>query len=240
MKPYYEHGGITIYHGDCREAMPGLTPVDLVLSDPPYEFASKGGGFYGAWDGNGHQPRQYLDDLEAIACTTFEPAWLLALLPTAPAALCCNKALLAPYLNWATQSEWLYDVHMLWKSNPIPAKQSHFLHDAEYLVVLRPAGSYFAADAPFDDYRKVFRAYNDGEKLHPAEKPLGFMGKYIRVLCPADGAVLDPFMGSGTTLRAAKDLGRKAIGIEIEERYCEIAARRLEQEVLDFGAPPCA
>jgi len=64
---------------------------------------------------------------------------------------------------------------------------------------------------------------------HPARFPLGFAN---RMLAPFPGAVCDPFAGSGTTLRAAKDLGRKAIGIEIEEKYCEIAARRLSQEVL--------
>jgi DNA modification methylase len=72
-------------------------------------------------------------------------------------------------------------------------------------------------------------AFNSHRRLHPNEKPLDLMARLIQ---PTTGTILDPFMGSGTTLRAAKDLGRKAIGIEIEERYCEIAAERLAQEVL--------
>lgn len=67
---------------------------------------------------------------------------------------------------------------------------------------------------------------------HPTTKPLGLVSRFVSLFSEAGETILDPFMGSGTTLRAAKDLGRKAIGIEIEERYCEIAARRLEQEVL--------
>jgi len=73
----------------------------------------------------------------------------------------------------------------------------------------------------------------DGGKQHPTQKPVDLM-KWCLGFAPA-GTVLDPFMGSGTTLRAAKDAGRKAIGIEIEERYCEIAAKRLRQRVLDFS-----
>ena len=78
------------------------------------------------------------------------------------------------------------------------------------------------------------RAVPVDDRVHPAEKPL----ELIRMLIQkhGDGVVFDPFMGSGTTLRAAKDLGRKAIVIEIEERYCEIAAKRMAQEVLPLEA----
>ena len=71
-------------------------------------------------------------------------------------------------------------------------------------------------------------------RKHPHEKPIDLLRALI-IKCPA-GVVFDPFMGSGTTLRAAKDLGRKAIGIEIEEKYCEIAANRMSQSVMNFGA----
>ena len=74
---------------------------------------------------------------------------------------------------------------------------------------------------------------DEHETGHPTQKPLRLMRRLIATF--QGGVVLDPFMGSGTTLRAAKDLGRRAIGIEIEEKYCEIAARRLAQEVLPFG-----
>jgi site-specific DNA-methyltransferase (adenine-specific) len=77
------------------------------------------------------------------------------------------------------------------------------------------------------------RALEVREHYHPTQKPIALMKWCLDIF--SVGVVLDPFMGSGTTLRAAKDLGRKAIGIEIEERYCEIAAKRLRQRVLDFS-----
>jgi site-specific DNA-methyltransferase (adenine-specific) len=81
-----------------------------------------------------------------------------------------------------------------------------------------------------------YRHGQPGKVGHPTQKPLLTARVPINYSTELGNTVLDPFMGSGTTLRAAKDLGRKAIGIEIEERYCEIAAERLAQEVLDLGA----
>lgn len=74
-------------------------------------------------------------------------------------------------------------------------------------------------------------------RIHPNEKPISIPKLFISLTTTKNEIILDPFMGSGTTLRAAKDLGRKAIGIELEEKYCEIAARRLEQEILNFDKP---
>lgn len=240
IQPYYQDGSVTIYCGDCREILPHLEPVDLVLTDPPYQFESKGGGFYGDWNsrtwGNpDHSKREYINQLAALGCCDFNPKDLFAVLPCNYAVIFCNKELIDSYIAYARNEGLLFDVHFMAKNNPIPAKSNHFLHDAEYLVVMRPPGSFFNASGPMDDYRKIFTAYNGDGKYHPAQKPLGILKKYLRVCLSAEGIVCDPFMGSGSTLRAAKDLGLQAIGIEIEERYCEIAAKRMAQEVLEFA-----
>jgi DNA modification methylase len=231
-KPYYSAEGITIYHGDCREILPYLEPVDLVLTDPPYNFESKGGGFYGNWHGGGHEARKYIGDLDSLGCCSYEPLEVLNILPSKYGYFFCNKTLLCKYIQYSEKNSLLFDVHVMHKTNPIPAKNSHFLHDLEYIVLIRPQGSFFNPNKSFKNYSKFFTTICKPNNLHPAEKPVALMKKYIDVSLNENGTVLDPFMGSGTTLVAAKQLGRKAIGIEISEKYCAVAVDRLRQKVL--------
>ena len=210
MKPYYEHAGITIYHGDCREILPDLPKVDLVLTDPPYGIGCSGrvnNQGAAAWDAE-----------------RADVAWLLDIAQS----LC------------------------IWGGNyfadNLPASES-------WLIWLkRPAGfdndprTYAPLEMAWTDYggkpRVKTHVWDGGKRAgekgnrtfcHPAQKPIEVM-RWCIVLAPDEPRIiLDPFMGSGTTLRAAKDLGRKAIGIELEEKYCEIAAKRLQQEVLPFS-----
>jgi len=107
-----------------------------------------------------------------------------------------------------------------------------FRRDHEMVMVAHRSGGRLAWQEDAAATSNIMRFQPPIQRVHPNEKPIDLVLKFISLTTPRDGLVLDPFMGSGTTLRAAKDMGRNAIGIELEERYCEIAARRLEQEVL--------
>lgn len=198
MKPYYNHEGITIYHGDCREILPTLDPVEVVVTDPPYGCGKA------EWDD------RFPQEWYALA----RPLAKMIVIITGSVGLKDSVALVgddfidviaARNMNGMTRGplgfgNWLAAV--VAKGKP---KQGVNCFD-------------FCVSAEMPD--------------HPSPKPFA----YMRALLSRVGgeSILDPFMGSGTTVRAAKDLGRKAIGIEIEEKYCEIAAKRLSQEVLCF------
>jgi site-specific DNA-methyltransferase (adenine-specific) len=107
-----------------------------------------------------------------------------------------------------------------------------FRRDYEMVMVSHRKGGKLAWAEDAEAVSNIVRFYIPNNRLHPNEKPVDLPLHFIRLTTEIGGMVLDPFMGSGTTLRAAKDLGRKAIGIELEEKYCEIAARRMGQEVL--------
>lgn len=205
MKPYYEHGGITIYHGDCREVLPTVA-FDATVSDPPYGVLAEGGSAATRRSGGNK-------DNGVMAWDVAPDGPLLDRLIAKPAMLWGGCHLLLPptygYLVWDKQIDGLNfgEVEYCWTN-------------------LRFAPRVFR-------YRAVSV---DGGKVHPTQKPEALMSWCLRFLPKGVGVILDPFMGSGTTLRAVKDWGRSAIGIEREERYCEIAAKRLSQETL-FTAP---
>jgi len=216
-KPYYEESGITIYLGDCNYILPAIQQVDLILTDPPYGLDIGGAGTIG---GAGVvQPKDY-----GISDWDIEPMsmqqWMLMRAK-------CDKWIVwggnhlchvigpsAGVLAWdkKCQNDWndtFSEMEFAWTNLLTRAKGFRHLW----------AGALRASE----------RGANVRE--HPTQKPLALL-QWCLGFAPDAQTILDPFMGSGTTLRAAKDLGRKAIGIEIEEKYCEIAAKRLAQEVL--------
>lgn len=241
MRPYYERGGITIYHGDCREVLPTLEAgsVDLVLTDPPYgehqafwdtarphpavwkEFARllvDGGRLY-YWGFWGHAP-YVIEQAKAVGLTP--------------------QSRIVWWFRTGRPQKWAYreDTEDAWYfSKGVPA----YFDVSEDLEPYEDASNYKRYGRTGKHPGTVWLAsrvlHNHPENVgHETQKPLSLITKMVRVSSAPQELILDPFMGSGTTLLAAQQLGRRAIGIEIEEKYAEIAARRLEQEVLPLVA----
>ena len=220
MTPYYDDGkGIVIYHGDCREILPHLPKVDLVLTDPPYQLTAAGGGI-GA-------KRKYLSDIKGHIDNGFD----LSILAAFPNWFCfCGKEQLPEMFKLVDGKRWML---ITWnKPNPTPLCNNNYLPDTEYIFHCFEPGRLFGEYR--DRSRFILHPVEQNSFDHPTVKPLSVVNKLTKLGSHEGDIILDPFMGSGTTLRAAKDLGRKCIGIEIEEKYCEIAAKRLAQEVLSL------
>lgn len=213
MTPYYDEDGITIYHGDCRDYKTLIVGADVLLTDPPYgiDYAS---GMPNALPG-------IMGDSNLVLRDWLLDHWNLA------------KA-------WAVFGSWKQFKPAAVRTVLIWEKGDH-VGMGDLSMPWRPNWEeiYIGGDG-WEGHRgsSVLRvpapvswnSHTFSPRKHPHEKPTAL----IRTLLEKapSGLVIDPFMGSGTTLRAAKDLGRNAIGIEIEERYCEIAVQRLAQGVL--------
>jgi hypothetical protein len=231
VTPYYEDGTVTIYHGDCRDVMPELR-ADVIVTDPPYGF--------GAYATDKAPPpgvlRSLIDRHTTVAVFGY-PEILVGWCVTAG----------------VTPDEWV----TWWPTNRPAARSSGLPRSSEHVAVFGPTpgvkqltrprskgGAQIAARWGLseevregDVWRDVAPGvmFNTHQRLHPNEKPLSLMVKLVQMCSSPDQTILDPYMGSGTTLRAAKDLGRRVIGVEIDERHCETAVRRLGQGVLPFG-----
>lgn len=206
-KPYYDEGGITIYHGDCREILPALGTFDLLLADPPYGISL---------DTSARWP--WLADQAPVANdgVPFDPAPLLGL---------DGRAILWGANHYASRLPdsrgWL-----AWDKatrNGLDLKQAE-IEFAWSNCVTRPKCFRHMWSGAFRDSER-------GSRLHPTQKPVALMA-WCLALVPRAQSVIDPYMGSGPVARACKDAGKRYVGIEIDERYCEIAAKRLAQEVL--------
>jgi DNA modification methylase len=210
-KPYYQQDGITIYHADCREILPHLPKVDLVLTDPPYGIG-----------------KQIYRKNKSVNNATYHTDY-------------------GDYLEWdkkpiaqVTMDEIISkgERACIWGGNYYHMEPSScwLIWDKEQFT-----DNFADAELAWTNYDRAVRIKkclwcgmirkNNEKRFHPTQKPVEIMA-WAMSLARTYNTILDPFMGSGTTLVAAKQLHRQAIGIEIEERYCEIAVKRLGQGVL--------
>jgi DNA modification methylase len=257
VKPYYEESGITIYNADARDVLPLLADasIDFIFTDPPY----------GHNNNNGDLIHRREAALGRLPCGADSPLgrpiandgaeandlirWALGqfarlLKPGCCCCCCCGGG--GPDPQFARWSLWM-DEHLdfkqmvVWDKGPM-GMGWHYRRSYETVLVGQKRG---AACRWFDDTNKVENIIRDipkiipGEDDHPTPKPLPLIHRFMRWHATAGDLVLDPFMGHGGVLEAARLHGCRAIGIDVNEEYCERAAKALAQGVL-FGAEGAA
>ncbi len=212
MKPYYEHAGITIHHGDCREFD---FSVDAVITDPVWPNAPS--GMFPSVPDPAALLRQMFNTHRAkrvaiVLRHDSDPRFLLSV----PAAYPFFRTMILPYV--------------------IPGYIGRKLGGDELAFCFGEPGAYLQGRHLVPGRAPNVQPSQRPPNGHPCSRAQPHMDFVVTWWSDAGELVLDPFMGSGTTLVAAKRLGRRAIGIETEERYCEIAAERLSQETLPLEA----
>jgi DNA modification methylase len=254
IRPYYEQDGIVLYHGDAREVLPGLPPADMFFTSPPYNLGSSPWPHLGNWKpgdspGGKSKWRNGSDGSGGVSYGSHgdRMPW--------PEYVAWQKDILELCWKGLSESGAIFYNHKprvigakLW----LPLELNPNLPLRQIVIWQRAGGMNFnpTAYVPTHEWviifaRDSFRLRDRGasgagdvwyvpqraDKEHPAPFPIGLPLKALESTTAQ--LVIDPFCGTGTTLRAAKQMGRRAIGIEIDESYCEIAANRLLQAQLD-------
>ena len=208
VKPYYEDDAVTIYHGDCRDVLPEIEH-DAIVTDAPYGVDMQ----YASFEDSPANVRALAD-------------WL------APYLLSSKRSAVfsgVPQMWLWPQPKWV----LAWSYAPMTNEWSPWGYAQWQPVLVYGKDPFMATQrGPRPTVFTHTRPPDKRSNNHPCPKPFPVMTWAMGRTTLESDVVVDPFMGSGTTLKAAKDLGRRAIGIEIEERYCEVAAQRCAQEVL--------
>ena len=263
MKPYYQDEWVTIYHDDCREILPGMEAVDLILTSPPYDNLREYGGYRFDFDAIAPVITRGLKDGGVLVWVVGDGSD-----ETGESGSSFYQALKFKELGLRLHDTMIYEKN----GNSYPSKDKYY-QVFEYMFILsrgRPEVVNLLKDreniwmgswgnrSRRDVKGKIIPGqktkseqygvrwniwrYNTGNfgeeanlnREHPAMFPLALARDHILSWSNPGNLVCDPFSGSGTTLEAAKKLNRHCIGIEIEEKYCEIAANRCRQMVMDL------
>lgn len=251
MQPYYDANGITIYHGDCRSIGHALPGVDLIVTSPPYNVGIEYDGY------NDSLPyADYLtfshEWLSACYQASNTSGRLCLNLPIDANIQDERRSLANDVMAIATKAGWKYHTTILWDKGNISSRTAwgSWLSASAPLVT---APVEMIAVLYKGEWKKSKRGQSDIDKQefinwtnglwrfngetspeHPVPFPPDLPLRCIKLFSYTDDVILDPFSGRGTTLRVSKDLGRRAIGIDTSWRYCEAAAMRLSQEVMEF------
>ncbi len=237
MKPYYQDEWVTIYHGDCREILPTLSKVDLVVTSPPYEnimgagykMQSKDILFFKLYS-------EFLDSFLGECYRVLNDNGQLFLNVKSDVH---NKRLITPHWIEFTEAfqRFSFKSYIIWKYAGSFDSTDKRLHlDYEIIYHLSNGENIrLNSDGSNDPFTSVwYIPHNIKDRLHPTQMPEEVAKKIIGIASNVGDLILDPFLGSGTTAYCAKKLNRKCIGIEIEEKYCEIAAKRCSQSVMEL------
>jgi DNA modification methylase len=241
----YEDDDSIVIHGDTFYVMDCISvtsPISLILTDPPYKFESSGGGMY--------KESQSMDKIASLGTDKFDFSkfvpWIVNLqIKTTGwinAYFFCNKSLVLRYLNFFAnryKEESSYDIHTMDRESTQPAHNCHFTSHLEYIVFFRYKSPPFNGSLHSGNpnmswiYKKSYTVKKSELKTgHPNEKPLALMKKYIMVSSNEGDIVIDPFLGSGTTLVACKQLNRRFIGIEKDSDCIQTILTRINQREL--------
>lgn len=224
--PYYEDDLVTLYCGRWEDVLPTLDlSVDMVLTDPPYNCVNRPSGGLRSFDkGAADSEAVVIEDLvDALVSVTIGSLYVF-----------CGDVQMSDFLR-AFKAHGLSVRGATWhKTNPSPMNGDKlWLSAAEFCAFARKPKAYFSLSCQANVWKHKTEA---DIPWHPTPKPLALMEYLVRASCPPNGTVFDPFAGSGTTLLAAKNAGRRAIGVELNPDYCDQIIPRLAQDTLFGGA----
>ena len=227
MKPYYQEPNIKIYCGDCLDILKDIddNSIDLVLTDPPYNI-----GYQSNMRTRSSKFNLIVNDDNDFRTKIYPTLYNKLKNNSACLIFCSFKNYAVDYIVLSKYFEIKNNIIWYKPGGGIGDLEHSLLTDYEMILVGHKGRCKIRGKRLGSVWRNT--KVNPNKMIHPTEKPTSLINRLIEKFSDVGDVVLDPFFGSGTTLRACKDLGRKCIGIEISKEYCDIAVKRLAQEVL--------
>jgi site-specific DNA-methyltransferase (adenine-specific) len=242
MKPYYQDSAVTIYHGDCFDVLPELDAgaFAAMVTDPPYASGVRAEAHRTTSGAMVRGVKWRQKPIENDQMTTCGYVWMMREVARDARRLLVEGGSFLAFIDWrnwpnllgAVESVNLRVNQMVVWDKVVFAMGRGYRAQHE-LVLWASKGPATVVDFAVGNVLRHQRVGNDD---HPAPKPVELLADLMRVPTKEGDTIVDPFMGCGPTLVAAKQTGRKAVGVEIEERYCELAARRCSQEMAFHAA----